>query len=283
MRYYVYCPHCGKYIRLRGRHATAEDLRRQRGDFIDLRCRHCSQEVKVPYTWVWAKGWGPVGTVLLLSAMVLLGLGAAALIQNGEGREWVVLIPLAAIAAYAIVAKRVSDAIERFNQSREEAPMPQLTPEAAATWSDIDLLDWFDIRGPEGFETPFERTLYYATLLNHEEGPRYMEWFYFYEGNYNDQPDDGSLLQESLMAVGATRHAAIVQEAWEIYQQHREEVDQCVKSVTQDGYQLLLGLNLFEQQDNALAEAYHTEPLVPLVAAYIRSELMAVATPHITS
>lgn len=85
------------------------------------------------------------------------------------------------------------------------------------------------------------------------------------------------------MAVGATRHAAIVQEAREIYQQHREEVDQCVKSVTQDGYQLLLGLNLFEQQDNALAETYHTEPLVPLVAAYIRSELMAVATPHITS
>lgn len=283
MRYYAYCPHCGKYIRLRGCHATAEDLRRQRGDFIDLRCRHCSQEVKVPYTWVWAKGWGPVGTVLFLSAIVLLGLGAAALIQNGEGREWVVLIPLAAIAAYAIVAKRVSDAIERFNQSQEEAPEPQLTPEAAATWSDIDLLDWFDIGGPEGFENPFERTLYYATLLNHEEGPRYMEWFYFYEGNYNDQPDDGRLLQESLMAVGATRHAAIVQEARGIYQQHREEVDRCVKSVTQDGYQLLLGLNLFEQQDNALAEAYHTEPLVPLVAAYIRSELMAAATPHITS
>lgn len=283
MRYYAYCPHCGKYIRLRGRHATAEDLRRQRGDFIDLRCNHCSQEVKVPYTWVWAKGWGPVGTVLLLSAMVLLGLGAAALIQNGEGREWVVLIPLASIAAYAIVAKRVSDAIERFNQSQEEAPEPQLTPEAAATWSDIDLFDWFDICVPEDYGTPFEQTLYYATLLNHEEGPRYMEWFYFYEGNYNDQPDDGRLLQESLMAVGATRHAAIVQEAREIYQQHREEVDQCVKSVTQDGYQLLLGLNLFEQQDNALAEAYHTEPLVPLVAAYIRSELMAAATPHITS
>ena len=283
MRYYVYCPHCGKYIRLRGRHAMAEDLRRQWGDFIDLRCRHCSQEVKVPYTWVWAEGWGPVGTVLFLSATVLLGLGAAALIQNGEGREWVVLIPLAAIAAYAIVAKRVSDAIERFNQSQEEAPEPQLTPEAAATWSDIDLLDWFDIRGPEGFETPFERTLYYATLLNHEVGPRYMEWFYFYEGNYNDQPDDGSLLQESLMAVGATRHAVIVQEAREIYMKHKDEVDLCVKSVTQDGYQLLLGLNLFEQQDNALAEAYHTEPLVPLVAAYIRSELMAVATPHITS
>lgn len=282
MRYCAYCSHCGKYIRLRGRHATAEDLRRKRGDFIDLRCNHCSQEVKVPYTWVWAKGWGPVGTVLLLSAMVLLGLGAAALIQNGEGREWVVLIPLAAIAAYAIVAKRVSDAIERFNQSQEEAPEPQLTPEAAATWSDIDLLDWFDICVPEDYGTPFEQTLYYATLLNHEEGPRYMEWFYFYEGNYNDQPDDGRLLQESLMAVGATRHAAIVQEAREIYQQHREEVDQCVKSVTQDGYQLLLGLNLFEQQDNALAEAYHTEPLVPLVAAYIRSELMAAATTHIT-
>lgn len=282
MRYYAYCSHCGKYIRLWGRHATAEDLRRQRGDFITLRCNHCSQEVKVPYTWVWAKGWGPVGTVLLLSAMVLLGLGAAALIQNGEGREWVVLIPLAAIAAYAIVAKRVSNAIERFNQSQEEAPEPQLTPEAAATWSDIDLLDWFDICVPEDYGTPFEQTLYYATLLNHEEGPRYMEWFYFYEGNYNDQPDDGRLLQESLMAVGATRHAAIVQEAREIYQQHREEVDQCVKSVTQDGYQLLLGLNLFEQQDNALAEAYRTEPLVPLVAASIRSELMAAATTQIT-
>jgi hypothetical protein len=283
MRYYVLCPHCGKKITLRGRYATAEERRQALGDFPTLHCRHCGQEVRAAYTWLWAEGWGPMGTVAVLSAMLLLALGAAALIQNGEGREWVVLIPLAAIAAYAIVAKRVSDAIERFNQSQEEAPEPQLTPEAAATWSDIDLLDWFDICGPEDYGTPFEQTLYYATLLNHEEGPRYMEWFYFYEGNYNDQPDDGRLLQESLMAVGATRHAAIVQEAREIYQQHREEVDQCVKSVTQDGYHLLLGLNLFEQQDNALAEAYHTEPLVPLVAAYIRSELMAAATTHITS
>ena len=64
-----------------------------------------------------------------------------------------------------------------------------------------------------------------------------------------------------------------MKEAREIYQQHKEEVDRCVKSVTGDGYQLLLGLGLFELQDDALAEAYQTEPLVPLVAEYIRNHI----------
>jgi len=273
MRYYVLCPHCGKKITLRGRYATAEELRQALGDFPTLHCRHCGQEVRAAYTWLWAEGWGPMGTVAVLSAMLLLALGAAALIQNGERKEWAALIPLAAIAAYAVTAKRTSDAIERFNQSREEAPEPHLTPEVAAAWSDIDLLDWFDICEPEDFVNDFERTLYYATFLNHKEEPRYMEWFYFYEGNYNGRPDDGRQLHESLLAVGATRHAALVKEAREIYQQHKEEVDRCVKSATRDGYQLLLGLGLFELQDDALAEAYQTEPLVPLVAEYIRNHI----------
>jgi hypothetical protein len=46
-----------------------------------------------------------------------------------------------------------------------------------------------------------------------------------------------------------------------------------VKSVTHDGYQQLLALNLFDKQDNALAQAYHSEPLMPLVADYIRHHI----------
>lgn len=101
-----------------------------------------------------------------------------------------------------------------------------------------------------------------------------MEWFYYYEGNYNPNGDDGIDLYSSLMVVGAMRHAAIVLEAREIYLQHKDEVERCVKSVAQDEYQLLLALNLFGKQDDALAQAYHAEPLVPLVADYIRRHVV---------
>lgn len=186
----------------------------------------------------------------------------------------VVWIPIVALAFYGRMAKIESDAVEQFERSKFNAPSPHLTPAVAATWSDTDLLCWYDIGEPENITNLYERMIYYATILHHEEPPRYMEWFYYYEGNYNPNGDDGIDLYSSLMAVGATRHAAIVLEAMEIYLQHKDEVERCVKSVAQDGYQLLLALNLFGKQDDALAQAYHAEPLVPLVADFIRRHVV---------
>ena len=62
-------------------------------------------------------------------------------------------------------------------------------------------------------------------------------------------------------------------EAQEIYLQHRDEIYRCVRSVTHDVYQLLLSLNLFDKQDDAAAQAYYSEPLLPLVAQYIRNHI----------
>ena len=64
-----------------------------------------------------------------------------------------------------------------------------------------------------------------------------------------------------------------MQEAREVYLRHRDEIDQCVQSETDDGYQKLLDLNLFDKQDNATHEAFYSEPLVPLLAQYIRNNL----------
>ena len=50
-------------------------------------------------------------------------------------------------------------------------------------------------------------------------------------------------------------------------------VDRCVRSATHDGYQLLLSLNLFNTQDDAVSHAYYTEPLLPLVAQYISKNI----------
>ena len=109
--------------------------------------------------------------------------------------------------------------------------------------------------------------------MNYEEAPRYFEWYYYYEANEHDAPDDGTLLYESLIAVGATRHAEIARQARDIYLQNRAEVERCVHNVTHDGYQLLLSLNLFDKQDDAAAQAYYTEPLLPLIAKYIRNHI----------
>ena len=177
------------------------------------------------------------------------------------------------MAVYALLAKRESDAVELYNRSWEDAPAPRLTAEAAADFTDIELVDWFDIEEYGQITNEQEQVVYYATCLNYEEAPRYFEWFYYYEVNWHDTPDDGTLLYESLIAVGATRHAEITKEAQEIYLQHRDEIYRCVRSVTHDGYQLLLSLNLFDKQDDAAAQAYYSEPLLPLVAQYIRNHI----------
>lgn len=40
MKLYITC-HCNKSIRLKGNYNTADDLRRQWGDFLELHCPHC--------------------------------------------------------------------------------------------------------------------------------------------------------------------------------------------------------------------------------------------------
>lgn len=266
--------HCGHTIRLKGHYEGVEDLRRRWGDFLKLRCPHCGKTVHLPYTWAYPQTWGPWGTVVILSAFILGSVALMALLQGaGASVGAVIWIPIVALAFYVQIAKMESDSVERFEHSKHNAPTPRLTPEVAATWGDIDLLAWYDIEEPEDITNLCERVIYYATVLHHEEGPRYMEWFYYYENNYNPHSDDGIDLYSSLMAVGATQHAAIVEEAREIYLQHRDEVERCVKSAAQDGYQLLLSLDLFEAQDDALAQAYRSEPLVPLVAQYIREHI----------
>ena len=42
MRLYITC-HCSKPIRLKGNYDTVDDLRRQRGDFLELHCPHCGK------------------------------------------------------------------------------------------------------------------------------------------------------------------------------------------------------------------------------------------------
>ena len=275
--------HCGHTIRLKGRYEEVEDLRRRWGDFLELHCPHCGKTVHLPYTWAFPRTWGLWGTVAILSAFILGSVALMALLQGaGASVGAVIWIPIVALAFYVQIAKMESDGVERFEHSKHNAPTPRLTPEVAATWGDIDLLAWYNIEEPEDITNLCERVIYYATVLHYETypptplkrgGPRYMEWFYYYESNYNPNSDDGIDLYSSLMAVGATRHAAIVEEAREIYLQHRDEVERCVKSAAQDGYQLLLSLDLFEAQDDALAQAYHSEPLVPLVAQYIREHI----------
>ena len=49
MRLYITC-HCNKPIQLKGNYDTADDLRRQRGDFLELHCPHCGKTVHLPYT-----------------------------------------------------------------------------------------------------------------------------------------------------------------------------------------------------------------------------------------
>lgn len=275
MRLYTTC-HCGHTIRLRGSYPTADEVRRQLGDFVTLHCPHCGQTVHLPYTWIYPVSWGLWGAIGILSAFILGSVAVMALLQNaGADIGAVIWIPIVALAFYVQIAKLETDTIDRFEHSRSMSPSPHLTPEVAATWSDQALLEWYDICEPEDLDHAnlCERRVYYATILNYEEAPRYMEWFYFYEYNYNPLPDDGTELYLSLMAVGATRHAAIVLEAQEIYLQHKAEVEECVSSVMHDGYQLLLSMNLFERQDDALAFAYLSEPLMPLVAQYIRQHI----------
>lgn len=273
MRLYTQCT-CGRRLYLKDRYVTAEELQRRQGDFITMHCPRCGTTVHHPYTWFWLRTWGPWGTVAILSAFILGSVAVTVLLQHaGATIGAVIWIPIVALAFYMRIAKIESDAVEQFEHSRHNAPTPRLTPEVAATWSDIDLLAWYNIEEPEDITNLCERVIYYATVLHYEEGPRHMEWFYYCESNYNPHSDDGTDLYSSLMAVGATRHAAIVEEARKIYLQHRDEVERCVKSTTQDGYQLLLSLDLFETQDNALAQAYRSEPLVPLVAQYIREHI----------
>ena len=284
--------HCGHTIRLKGRYEEVEDLRGHTPDpskegrwrdFLELHCPHCGKTVYLPYTWAFPRTWGPWGTVAILSAFILGSVALMVLLQQaGASVGAVIWIPIVALAFYVQIAKMESDGVERFEHSKHNAPTPRLTPEVAATWGDIDLLAWYNIEEPEDITNLCEQVIYYATVLHYETypptplkrgGPRYMEWFYYYESNYNPHSDDGIDLYSSLMAVGAIRHAAIVEEAREIYLQHRDEVERCVKSATQDGYQLLLSLNLFEAQDDALAQAYRSEPLMPLVAQYIREHI----------
>ncbi|MBQ6068670.1 MAG: hypothetical protein IJK84_04135 [Bacteroidales bacterium] len=273
MRLYTRCT-CGKYIFLNREYKTASDVRQQEGEIVTLRCPHCGAKVHRPYTSFWCKTWGPWLTIGILSAIIL---GAVALVvllqQAGASIGAVIWIPLAALAVYAFLAKHESDSVERCNHSFEEAPSPRLTSEAAADFTDIELVDWFDIDQYDHITNQHEQVIFYASWFNYEEAPRYFEWYYYYEANEHDTPDDGSLLYQSLLAVGATRHAKIVRQAREIYLQNRAEIERCVRSVTHDGYQLLLSLNLFDKQDDATAEAYHTEPLLPLVAQYIREHI----------
>ena len=284
MRLYFFC-YCGHPVRLKGHYNSYSDLRQHQGDFIQLQCPHCHKKSYFPYTSAYPETWGPWLTVAILSAVILASVALTALLQQaGAPTLAVIWIPIAALTLYALLAKRESDSVERFNSSYAHAPSPLLTPEIANTWSDIDLLDWYDIDEPEDInpDNPYERTLYYATALNHEEAPRYMEWFYYYETNYNPLHDDGTELYNCLIAVGATHHASIVLQARQIYQQHKAEIEQCVRSVTHDGYQLLLSRNLFQQQDDALAQAFLTEPLTPLVAQYIRNHINQLENPSIS-
>ena len=253
---------------------TAFEVREQFGEIVTLHCPHCGTTFHRPYINLWSKTWGPWLTVGILSAIILGSVALVALLQQaGASISAVIWIPFAAMAVYALLAKRESDAIERYNRSWEDAPAPRLTAEAAADFTDIELVDWFDIEEYGQITNEQEQVVYYATCLNYEEPPRYFEWYYYYEANEHDTPDDGTLLYESLIAVGATRHAEITKEAQEIYLQHRDEIYRCVRSVTHDGYQLLLSLNLFDKQDDAAAQAYYSEPLLPLVAQYIRNHI----------
>ena len=273
MRLYTLC-NCGKRIYLKGRFATAEDLRNQKGEIIPYKCPRCGRRGHHPYTYVWTRTWGPWVTVALLSAFVLGGTAIVALLQLlYVDIITVVWIPIAALTLFALLAKRESDAVELFKQSLEKASHPRLTAETASDFSELDLVEWFDVGEPNDITNEYTQVVYYASVLNHLEAPRYFEWFYYYEANEHNTPDDGTLLYNSLVAIGATSHAAIVQEAREVYLRHRDEIDQCVQSETDDGYQKLLALNLFNKQDNATHEAFYSEPLVPLLAQYIRNNL----------
>ena len=273
MRLYTLC-RCGKPVYLKKEYKTVFDVRQHEGEIVTLHCPHCGAKLHRPYTSFWCKTWGLWLTAALMSALILVSVTLVALLQQaGASTAAVIWIPFAAIGVYAVLAKRESDAVERDKRSWKEAPSPRLTVEAAADFTDIELVDWFDIVEYDQITNEHEQVIFYATWLNYEEAPRYFEWFYYYEANEHDPPDDGTLLYDSLIAVGATRHAAITKEAQEIYLQHRDEIDRCVRSVTHDGYQLLLSLNLFDKQDYAIAEAYRTEPLLPLVAQYIREHI----------
>ena len=273
MRLYTLC-RCGKPVYLKKGYKTVFDVRRHEGEIVTLHCPHCGAKLHRPYTSFWCKTWGPWLTVALMSAVILVSVTLVALLQQaGASTAAVIWIPFAAIGVYVVLAKRESDAVERDKRSWEEAPSPRLTAEAAADFTDIELVDWFDIVEYYQITNEPKQVIFYATWLNYEEAPRYFEWFYYYEVNEHDTPDDGTLLYNSLIAVGATRHAETTKEAREIYLQHRDEIDRCVRSVTHDGYQLLLSLNLFDKQDNAIAEANSTEPLLPLVAQYIREHI----------
>ena len=274
MRLYTLCNKCGKPIYLKRGYKTAFEVREQLGEIVTLHCPHCGTTSHRPYTCLWSKTWGPWLTVGILSVIILSAVVLVALLQQaGASIGAVIWIPFAAMAAYALLAKRESDAVEHYRRSCEEAPAPRLTAEAAADFTDTELIDWFDIEVYEDITNPFEQVIYYATCLNYEEAPRYFEWYYYYEANEHDTPDDGTLLYESHIAVGAARHAEIARQAREIYLQNRDEIDRCVRSVTHDGYQLLLSLNLFDKQDDDVAQAYYTEPLLPLIAKYIREHI----------
>ena len=273
MKLYTLC-NCGKRIYLKGHYATAGELRNQKGEIIPYKCPHCGKTGHHPYTNVWVRTWGPWRTVAILVAFILGGVAIVVPLQMlGADLITVIWIPFAALTIYTLLAKRESDAVELFNRTLEEAPLPRLTAEAATDFSDPDLIDWFDVEQPNDITNEYTQVVYYASVLNYLEAPRYFEWFYYYEANEHDTPDDGTLLYNSLITIGATHHAEIVQQAREIYLQHKDEIDQCVRSVTQDGYQTLLALNLFDKQDNATHEAFYSEPLVPLLAQYIRNNL----------
>lgn len=274
MRLYTLCNKCGKPIYLKRGYKTAFEVKDRLGEIVTLHCPHCGAKLHRPYTSFWCKTWGPWLTVAIMSAIILVSVTLVALLQQaGASTAAVIWIPFAAIGVYVVLAKRESDAVERDKRSWEEAPSPRLTAEAAADFTDIELVDWFDIAEYNQITNEPEQVIFYASWFNHEEPPRYFEWFYYYEVNEHDTPDDGTLLYNSLIAVGATRHAAIAKEAIEIYLQHRDEIYRCVRSVTHDGYQLLLSLNLFDKQDDATAEANSIEPLLPLVAQYIREHI----------
>ena len=273
MKLYTLC-NCGKRIYLKGHYATAEELRNQKGEIIPYKCPRCSRTGHHPYTNVWVRTWGPWRTVAILVAFILGGVAIVVPLQMlGADLITVIWIPFAALTIYTLLAKRESDAVELFKRTLDEAPLPRLTAEAATDFSDPDIIDWFDVEQPNDITNEYTQVVYYASVLNYLEAPRYFEWFYYYEANEHDTPDDGPLLYNSLVTIGATRHAEIVQQAREIYLQHKDEIDQCVRSVTQDGYQALLALNLFDKQDNATHEAFYSEPLVPLLAQYIRNNL----------
>lgn len=274
MRLYTFCNKCNKPIYLKRGYQTAFEVREQLGEIVTLHCPHCGAKLHLPYTSFWCKTWGPWLTAAIMSAIIIVAVALVVLLQQaGADTAAVIWIPFAAMIVYALIAKCESDAVECYNRSWEEAPSPRLTAEAAADFTDVELIDWFDIAEYDQITNEPEQVIFYASWFNHEEPPRYFEWFYYYEVNWHDTPDDGTLLYDSLIAVGATRHAEIAKEAQEIYLQHRDEIYRCVRSVTHDGYQLLLSLNLFDKQNDATAEANSTEPLLPLVAQYIRQHI----------